>query len=231
MRKRLGIELVCVALVIGVASIGICAEPAQSKQVPNKMSMLEKAKKAFDDFKNKNKKAGVVKASPAPQPKPVKAEMTKEEMIAGIKKNLETANEIISAAPGLKSEKDNEGKVFYTYNDLKLEDTGKEDLQRLFTRVSQAAVKYRTERIEKQLQSVRQAQQATKTAAGAGKTTGPAAPPTMPGALKTPTPGRAPAIPSSLATPPSAVARTPSASVANPPSTPSAPPAPPSSRR
>ena len=63
--------------------------------------------------------------------------------------------------PGFKKEKDPEGKRYYTYNGVRLEKLDKEKLITLYGRIRQERTRLNAERIGRQLESIRQAQQAT----------------------------------------------------------------------
>jgi hypothetical protein len=92
----------------------------------------------------------------------VKSELTKPEMIERIQKNLDSFNEIVGLVPGLKKETDAKGKVSYTYQGSKLEDLSKEQLAKVYSRVNNEAVRLRTDRLNKQLATIRRAEQITK---------------------------------------------------------------------
>ena len=109
---------------------------------------------------------------------------------------LEHEEEILSFIPGLKKEKDAEGKVFYAYQGVKLSDMDRKELDKLFNKVQQEAVRIRTEKLNRQLESIRQAEQATRAAQQAARTAtpppqppkAPAPPPATPQIPKTPPP-------------------------------------------
>jgi hypothetical protein len=115
--------------------------------------------------KEEAQKAAAAQAGPSKQAPPkAKAakDMTTEELAAEIADILDTDEEIGSFIPGLKKEKDNLGKTFYTYNGVKLERLDRGKLEKLFIRVRQERVRIRTERITRQLESIRQAQAAAQ---------------------------------------------------------------------
>ena len=128
--------------------------------------------------------------------------MPKEKILADIKNNLKTQEGILDTLPGLKAQKDKDGKIFYTYNGVKLEDLSKTDLEKLSGSVSQLAVKLRTEKIQRQLKIATEAGKAGAGAAGktpAGSTV-PKVPP-QPPRIPTPTPGpKAPPMPPAATT-------------------------------
>lgn len=215
--KKIFMLLVCAAAVIAFAGAGICADTNKSKD--SKMSMIDKMKKAYSDFRNKGKAKKYQAASPSiakkeplkakeiPPPAPAKKEFTKEEMLEDIKDDLEAHEEIIVSISGLKAEKDNEDKVIYTFNNVKIEEMSGEDLQPLFKKVRQFAIKLNTERIQRQMETVERAQVVGNVARG-GATT-PSKPPTPP---QTPKISSVPSGPPSPPSPPRTFSSPPSAS-------------------
>ncbi|MFA5499960.1 MAG: hypothetical protein WC404_02655 [Candidatus Omnitrophota bacterium] len=261
MRKRLIVEFVCMSLILSVAGLGICAETAQTKAAPAKQGWMDRMKGAINNFKNRNQKAAETKAAPQAvkkaqpvkpaQPEPVRVPKTKEEMVSSIKNNVEKIDVITKMFPDLKLEKGPEGSAFCTFRGQKLEELSNEDLTKLYKTVSQIAVQYRTERMQRQLESIDQAQKTARTAEGAARATGPTVAPTVPkipvsaGATGVAAPPKgvtspppsvsaaptAPHVPTmvgptGVAGAPTSVPRPPS-SVSAPPSRPSVPPAPP----
>ena len=69
--------------------------------------VLDRIKNAYSNFKNRNEKPAVKNAvTPAPmpaQPQAVKKEMTKEELVSGIKDDLETSENIFNVMPAMKT--------------------------------------------------------------------------------------------------------------------------------
>ena len=118
-----------------------------------------------------------------PKPKSPK-EMTPQELADGIAKVLDRTEEVMDYVPGLKKEKDPAGNGFYTYNGTKLEKLEKGMLVALYTRVRQESTRLNTERITRQMETIRQAQQAVAIANQASRiprtTTPPAQPPRTP---------------------------------------------------
>ena len=86
-------------------------------------------------------------------------EFTKEEYIAHIKGNLGRIESLIKSIPGLKKDIDPAGNAIYTYQGKRLEDLDKEQLTKLYVRVSSEATRIRTERLNKQLESMRISEQ------------------------------------------------------------------------
>lgn len=245
--KSLFVGITCAVTVVAFAGLGLCIEAPQTGQAPKKAGVIEKIKNAYSDFKDRDKKKEAAKEAPKPkiaqpkavqpeetQPKEVQprtvmyAEMTKEEMLSEIKDDLETVDEIFDAVPGLKAEKDKDGKIFYTYNGVKLGEMGKEELGGLFTKVSQSATRFRTERIQRQLETVRRTERLTTKLAP----TTPAAPSGPSQTSRIPTPPPLVQKPASPPPSPSIVSRPPlPAPPSAPPRVPSPPSPPPSTKR
>ena len=111
---------------------------------------------------------------------PAKKELTKSEVLDNLKGKLEHNDEVFDMIPELKAQKDSEGKESYTLKGVKLDDLTKEDLYKLLMRVNQAVTKIQTDRIQKQLENIRQAQNAQRMAAPPAPPRIPAAPPSAP---------------------------------------------------
>lgn len=88
-------------------------------------------------------------------------DISAEEMISDITDTLNDNEEIIGFIQGLKTDKGPDGKIFFTFNDTKLEKLAKEQLKALYNRVNQERTRLSTERIQEQMETIRQAQQAT----------------------------------------------------------------------
>ncbi|MBI5123824.1 MAG: hypothetical protein HZA72_00205 [Candidatus Omnitrophica bacterium] len=112
-------------------------------------------------------------------------EMTKEEMVNEIKDILTEEDEILGLIQGLKSQKDPAGKVSYSYNGVGLENISKDELSSLLSRARQMATKLRTERIQNQMEAVRQVDR-LKAVSAPHATALPASPPRPPGAPSQP---------------------------------------------
>ncbi len=176
--------------------------------------------KKLIDFKNKTfakkdaapaPKAQAKSNGPAPVPAavpkvvPPKKIYTKEEMVTQIKKILDIEEEILNFIPGLKKATTEKGESFYTYEGLKLEELDKEKLSKIFTRVRQEATRIRTDRLSRQLETIRRAQQLTDAAAG-GPARVPAVPPQPPRVYTAP---GVPPVPPSVPQPPKPPAQPP----------------------
>ena len=148
-----------------------------------------------------------IKADPAKEvnsaeaPKKKRKDMTKNELASDIANNLNREGSILNMVPGLEKSSDSEGKDYYTYQGTKLEDLDKSTLDGIFGRVRNEALRLRTDRITRQMETVRRASAATSMI------------PQVPRA--SPTVNTPPQIPRP----------------AQPPSRPSTPPAPPASPR
>jgi len=122
-------------------------------------------------------------ADERPKPKELK-DMTVQELADAITKILDQTEEAMGYVPGFKKEKDPAGNEFYTYNGSRLEGLEKGKLVSLYYRVQQERARLNTERINRQLDSIRRAQQATAIANQASRittvTTPPAQPPRTP---------------------------------------------------
>ncbi|MDD5136784.1 MAG: hypothetical protein PHN63_05510 [Candidatus Omnitrophica bacterium] len=150
------------------------------------------------------KAAEPAKADAARAKKP----LTKEDLIERITRNLDRVDEIINFIQGLKKETDPAGKAIYTFQGTKIEDLDKDTLTRLYSRVSAEAVRIRTEKINKQLENIRRAEQLSHQVRPIVST--PFTPPSLPPVVNVP-----PQTPSTPHT------------VTEPPKTPTPPPAPP----
>ena len=94
----------------------------------------------------------------APKANTAKKAMTREGKIAELTEDFASTDELFSVVQGLKAEKDKLGKVSYTFKGMKVENLSEEDMDKLLTQVKQALVKIRSDRITKQLETVKQAQ-------------------------------------------------------------------------
>ena len=101
------------------------------------------------------------KGKEAEKPAPVK-EMTEGELAKRINDNLDNLPEILSFLPGVKKETDEAGGASYSYNGKRIKDLSKEELSKLSSRVSNEAVRARTDRINRQLNATRRAEQVAR---------------------------------------------------------------------
>lgn len=120
----------------------------------------------------------------APKSGAARKEMSRSELLARLKENLSNFKESLDLVPGLESETAPDGMKKYFYRGEKLDNLSAEDLKSLYGRVGQIAVKVRTDKIQKQLDALRQTQ----------KLQGVATPPQPPRAPSSPRPAvKAPA--------------------------------------
>ena len=138
--------------------------------------------------------------------KPVKEprkEFTKEEIVTHMKGILDREPNVLNFVQGL--ERANAGgESFYTYQGVKLEELDKEKLNKLFSRIKNEAVRIRTERLSRQLESINQANIIAQQAARNAQV--PVPPPQPPKIIQPPnipkTPPALPQIPKPPPTPP-----------------------------
>jgi hypothetical protein len=93
--------------------------------------------------------------------------MTAGELAGEIAKTLDGNDEAMDYIQGLKREKGPDGGNLYTYNGIGLDKMEKEKLVALLNRIHQERTRLNTERLQKQMESIRQAQQATNAASRA----------------------------------------------------------------
>ncbi len=111
-------------------------------------------------------------------------EPTKEDLVLHLKMMLEHEDEVIGFVPGLKKEKDAKGAVSYSYQGIRIEDLNDKDLRVLYAKTQNELNRIRMERLNKQLEAIRQAEQSRRAAEQATKVprlvTPPAQPPRVP---------------------------------------------------
>ena len=88
--------------------------------------------------------------------------LTRADKLKSIQGNLENLPEILSFVPGIKKEADAAGKATYTYQGKKIEDLDDEQLGKLYARVGNEGVRLRTERLNRQLDTIRRAEQVNR---------------------------------------------------------------------
>ena len=104
------------------------------------------------------KKEAPAKAVKMPEPpKKVRKDMTKGELAADIADNLEEDDSILNLVPGLEKKSDPEGREYYTYQGVKLEDLDIDTLDNIFGRVRNESLRLRTDRLNRQIDTVRRA--------------------------------------------------------------------------
>lgn len=169
---------------------------------------------------HKLRKMLMPKAAPAlpakeksePQKKELKEEreLTKPELVERLKETIELDEEALDYIPELKKHTGRDAKAFYTFTidgrDTRLEDLDEARLKNITGRINQTRTNIWADRINKQLEAIRQAHEAQQVI-------------NVPRPQAIPTPPR---IPSAIVTP-----STPQAPVTPPPPPPQAPPPPP----
>jgi hypothetical protein len=138
------------------------AKPAAQAPVPSKATpppMSDVAKAAAEDIKAK---------MPTPVTKvadPLK-EMSKGELIKEITGELDDEDEILDYIPNIKKLKDESGKEYYAYKIdekmVRLEDLGREKLEAILSSIYNQGTLIRTERITRQLETIRDVQNITR---------------------------------------------------------------------
>lgn len=161
----------------------------------------------IDKIKSRFQKKDSVKAAkpiaPAPEKKPAgpppkkRKDMTKTELAADIKKNLEQEDSIMNMVPGLEKKADPDGKEYYSYQGTRLEDLDKDTLDKIFGRVRNEALRLRTDKLNRQIETVRRASAVTVAAPRV-----PAPPPVPPAVSNVPNTSREAQPPSRPAAPP-----------------------------
>lgn len=204
MNKKVLLAVVIIALSFGLLSVYAADDKSE------KVSMLQKIKNAYNDFKSRqqqksqaavnNRGAGQVSApkANAPEAKIEKKELSREEMLAQLNEDFGVNEEVFDAVPGLKAEKTADGKASYTFNGKKLSDLSKEDLKDLFIKARQALVRIRTDRIQRQLDTVKRVDSVNRLANPPMPSRVPAAGPSIPKVPTTPpSVTKAPSLPPS----------------------------------
>ena len=108
--------------------------------------------------------AGNVKKGANVPAKEGKRQLTKEELAKHIKDLLDNRDDVLSAVREIKKETDPDGKVSYLYGGAKLEDMNRDDLQKLLNKINGEMGRINSERLQKQLEVIRQADQASRSA-------------------------------------------------------------------
>lgn len=148
---------VLVALFIFVFSASIVF--AEQKE-----GFLQKMRKKISNLTNKTDTTPTKKPATPAANRPMakvekKVEMTKEQLLVRIKSDLKDEKDILNSIPELKSTGEKENAT-YTYSGTRLEDLDKDKLQTVFNRIQGEALRIRTDHINKQLETIRQANQA-----------------------------------------------------------------------
>lgn len=144
-----------------------------------------------------------------------RSKMTREELLADIKYDVESEEDILDYIPSLKKSKDADGNDVLTFNGVKIGDLNRADLEKLSVTVGQVSTRVRTDKIQRQMETIRQTQ---ALAGGARSPTGmprgaapiaspPSLPPAPPVTTRPPQPPQTPQAPSAPRVPPSPVRR------------------------
>lgn len=128
--------------------------------------------------------------------------MTKEELAKDITEELMSEEEIFDYIPQLKTEKDPQGKKIFTFESngqrIKIEDLDKETLGKLYGTINQVSTKINVDRINQQLETIRQAQNLQRVTRPPQAISPPPQPPrlqTVPPSVPQAAPSRPPEIP------------------------------------
>ncbi len=215
MNKKVVLVSVIIAVSLGLSSAYGLGEEG------GKVSVLQKMKNAYNDFRARQqqrsqnvnneaiKQSSATKvaasqiASPeaaSPQvteagPKSKDKEMTREEIIAKLKEDFADNDEVINLIPELKAAKNRAGNTTYVYNGTELEKLSEDDLNGLYIRVRQNLVRIRTERIERQLETVRNINRLQSVSTPSQPMQPPRAPSVSPSVPKVPSTPRGPPSP------------------------------------
>ncbi|MDO8536421.1 MAG: hypothetical protein Q7S30_05405 [Candidatus Omnitrophota bacterium] len=210
MNKFIVVLILSVALVVVFSGIGICASNVQPKKDVEKVQTQPKVE-APSVQKTVAPAAVEAVSEKNAQPKSAgTAAKSKDELIADIINALRSEDEIFNAVPGLKADKDAKGNIFYTYNGTKIEDLSKEDAGSLTIKVHQARTRLNTERIQRQLETVRRMERLQRINAPSQTPRTPAAPMTVRTPPPAPVAARAPTPPPSTPRTPPSVPQVPS---------------------
>jgi len=173
--KRIGLKLAVIFACLAFASASFAQEPE---------GLIPKLMKKFKGKEAATKKPAVAPASMPALPKqmvprapgqaassagggertvtPGAGKMTKEELIKDIREDLESEDEILGYIPQLKMTKGPDGKAVITFEKqgqmVKLEDLDKETLIKIWGNINQMATKINVDRINQQLETIRQTQ-------------------------------------------------------------------------
>lgn len=109
-----------------------------------------------------------------------KKEPTRQEFIDHLKMMIEHDEELLKFIPELKAQKDPSGKASYTYQGMSLEKLDDKTFRGLYQRAQNELARLRTERLNKQLESIRQAQAAANAAQQASRIPRVVTPPPQP---------------------------------------------------
>lgn len=158
MKRYLSVPIFLTVFFLSV-SASMAAEEGFIQKIRKKMAgTTGKETVAKDQVKKGSQSPSPVvnKAKPGPE-KPQK-ELTREEILDRLKFELSAEDEVFSMIPDLKAEKGAKGEAVYRYRGDKIEELSDEKLKNIFTKVNQAVIKIRTERVNQQLAVIQNAQ-------------------------------------------------------------------------
>jgi len=113
-------------------------------------------------------------------PPAVEKEPTRKELEEHLKMMLEHDKDVLNFIPELKARKDSSGNVSYAYQGVSLEKLDDKTFRKLYQKTQNELARIRTERLNKQLESIRQAQAASNAAQAASRIPRVVTPPPQP---------------------------------------------------
>jgi hypothetical protein len=109
-----------------------------------------------------------------------KKEPTRAELVEHLKMALEHQDEVLGFIPELKKEKDAKGNIDYLYKGKRIEDIDEKSLHNLNSKVRNELARMRAERLNRQLESIRQAGEASRAAQAGSRVPHVVTPPPQP---------------------------------------------------
>ena len=190
-RLRVVLCIAAFAMVARVVTAGAAEEESWMFKLQKRFSKKEEPKAAAQQAAPAVKAPVATKEQPsaskiAPSRTSLK-DMSKSELIAEINEMLEDEDEVRAMIQGLSQGQDPDGNSYYLYQGARIEDLDKELLGKLATRIAQERTRLRTERIKRQLETIRNAQRAADIARQVSR---PMTPPAQPPPLPPPQPPR-----------------------------------------
>ena len=144
---------------IGILMMGFLLASYSISFAAENESWIQKIKNKFQkkEVVAAGKTASVKEAKKAEAPRKERKDMTKDELAADITKNLGREESILNLVPGLEKKSGSEGKEYYTYQGTRFEDLDKDTLDKIFGRVRNEALRLRTDKLNRQIETVRRA--------------------------------------------------------------------------
>ena len=161
------IEKIILPIVIVFVSFAVASYAAEKKAADANVAVKKSETKAQEDDLSKK-------------------ELTKEDYAERLKKLFDNEPEILNFIPGIKKQSGKDGKTSYLYNGVNIDDLDKEEIKKLYPRAQTQATRIRTDRLNKQLETVRRAGQASRAAQQASRIPGVVTPPQPPQVPKQP---------------------------------------------